>query len=116
MSNTNIRAFTHRLRNYIVNTGIGQYRLATTIPTDGGTWVQAGAGFSDTRLEVRPQTYNTVYTATYTGAFTGTGTDTFTGTYSGLYNQAFTKAFTGSFTGQYTAAYTGAYTQIFTGQ
>ena len=38
MTDVDIKKFTARLRNRIVENGIGQYQLSTLAPTSGGTW------------------------------------------------------------------------------
>ena len=113
LTDTEIKKFTPRLRNRIVANGIGTYKLQANAPTSGGTWVQAGSGFVDTRHEVA----NENYTATFSGTFTNTFTNTFAGFFSSTYNRfaAFSGQFIGSFSGSRTKFFTGTFTGTFTG-
>lgn len=58
MTNVEIGLLADYFRAEIVNSGIGQYRLSTSAPTSGGTWVQTGGSVSDTLHTVANQTYN----------------------------------------------------------
>lgn len=131
MTDFEIQSLTFRLRNYIVNTGIGQYRLATSAPTSGGTWTEAGSGFDDTRRQVTDQSYagtyqntfTTSFTQNYSAQFTGAFTNTFAGSYqdnftnefTGIYQQNYAGQFTGNYTNTWTQAYSGAFSKLFTG-
>jgi len=134
MSQSEIEQMVPNLRNRIMSTGIGTYKLQSTAPVTG-TWTQMGdaAGFSDTRQQVLDQayagTYNQGYTGaysqTYTGVYTAAYSGGYTATYSGSYTGAYTRTYTGNYTGaysinptytgSYTRAYAGAYTGAFTG-
>lgn len=113
MTDTEVKKFTPRLRNRIVANGIGQYKLQANAPTGGGTWIQAGSGFVDTRRQVTNQNY----TGFFSGTFSGTFTNTFAGFFSSTYNrfQAFSGNFIGSFSGSRTKFFTGSFTGFFTG-
>jgi hypothetical protein len=90
-------------RNRIIETGIGTYKIQSDAPS-GGTWIQTGNTFTDTREEVTPQNYAGNYIGNFTGNFTGF----YTGNFGGLLN------YTGNYTGTYSgttsfSAYTGVY-------
>jgi hypothetical protein len=130
MTDAEIRSLTNRMRNRIIATGIGTYRLQATAPTPG-TWTTVGAAFDDTRNIRSDQSYS----GTYTGFYSGTYTGNFTGSYAGTYSTAFAGAYTrfrsqafagtyalffagrfgGNFTGFYTGFFTGFYTGFYTG-
>ena len=113
MTDTEIKKFTPRLRNRIVANGIGTYKVQANAPTSGGTWVQMGDTFTDTRHQVANQSY----TSRFSNTFTNTFTNTFAGFFSSTYNrfQAFTGSFIGSFSGSRTKFFTGSFTGTFTG-
>ena len=113
MTDTEIKKFTPRLRNRIVANGIGTYKVQANAPTSGGTWVQMGDTFTDTRHQVANQSY----TSSFSNTFTNTFTNTFAGFISSTYNrfQAFTGSFIGSFSGSRTKFFTGSFTGTFTG-
>ncbi len=113
MTDTEIKKFTPRLRNRIVANGIGTYKVQANAPTSGGTWVQLGDTFNDTRHQVANQSY----TGFFSNTFSGTFTNTFAGFFSSTYNrfQAFTGSFIGSFSGSRTKFFTGSFTGFFTG-
>ena len=113
MTDTEIKKFTPRLRNRIVANGIGTYKVQANAPTSGGTWVQMGDTFTDTRHQVANQSY----TSSFSNTFTNTFTNTFAGFFSSTYNrfQAFTGSFIGSFSGSRTKFFTGSFTGTFTG-
>ena len=113
MTDTEIKKFTPRLRNRIVANGIGTYKVQANAPTSGGTWVQMGDTFTDTRHQVANQSY----TSNFSNTFTNTFTNTFAGFFSSTYNrfQAFTGSFIGSFSGSRTKFFTGTFTGTFTG-
>ena len=113
MTDTEIKKFTPRLRNRIVANGIGTYKVQANAPTSGGTWVQMGDTFTDTRHQVANQSY----TSNFSNTFTNTFTNTFAGFFSSTYNrfQAFTGSFIGSFSGSRTKFFTGSFTGTFTG-
>ena len=113
MTDTEIKKFTPRLRNRIVANGIGTYKVQANAPTSGGTWVQMGDTFTDTRHQVANQSY----TSNFSNTFTNTFTNTFAAFFSSTYNrfQAFTGSFIGSFSGSRTKFFTGSFTGTFTG-
>jgi hypothetical protein len=115
-------------RNRIIETGIGTYKIQTDAPS-GGTWIQTGNTFTDTREEVSPQNYAGNFTGNFTGNFSGNfvgvanysgsrtysgnylGGGTFTGTYSGSRTYSGNYAGAGTFTGTYSGSrtYSGNY-------
>jgi hypothetical protein len=125
-------------RNRIIETGIGTYKIQSDAPS-GGTWVQTGNTFSDTREEVTPQNYAGNYSGNFTGNYSGTygGVANYSGsrTYSSTYASNFSGNYVGNYTGSYggavnysgsrnysgnyvsysTTNYSGAYSQNFTG-
>ena len=117
MTEAEIQNLVGRLRNRINATGIGRYQLQANAPTGGGTWVQMGSGFTDTRRQVNAVNYS----GTYTNNFSGTYTQNFAGTYTGYYARyapwsgAYQGNYAGSYTGYYTGYFTGTYTGYFTG-
>jgi len=125
MTDTEIQSLTNRLRNRIIATGIGTYRLQTSAPTPG-TWITAGAAFNDTRNEIVSQNYTGNYTGSYTGFYTGnysgtyfrpyagTYTTNFAGSYAGGYQRFFAGFSGGFFTGFYTGFFTGFFTGFYT--
>jgi len=113
MSDAEIKTLAARLRNQIVDTGIGTYRLASTNPAaPGETWVLVSDDVTDTRNTISSQQY----AATYVGAFD----KTYSGAYIGIYEKAYNKQYEGAFTKQYektyVGAYTGQYTKTYVGQ
>jgi hypothetical protein len=129
MSDADLEKFALRVQNKIVNDGIGQYRLQFDSPAGalGGSWVQMGGDFADTRHVATPQSFTSSYTGVYQGSFTAP----YTGSYGGSYGSASTGSYTGEFAGgyvgsyagdyigsygvPYTGAYAGSYNQVFTG-
>jgi hypothetical protein len=117
MTDAEIQSLTNRLRNRIIATNRGIYRLQTSAPSPG-TWTTAGAAFNDTR--------NALATPSYVGSYTGSFTGTYTGNFAGTYVPAFTGFYSRAFTGFYAGAYqrffsgfsggffTGSYTGFFT--
>ena len=99
-------------RNRIIETGIGTYKIQTDAPS-GGTWIQTGNAFTDTREEVTPQNY----AGTYTGTFAGNYTGNFIGpvTYSAPYSES--GNYSSNFTGNYQSPvnYTGNYAGVVPG-
>jgi hypothetical protein len=95
-------------RNRIIETGIGTYKIQSDAPS-GGTWIQTGNTFTDTREEVTPQNYAGNFTGNFTGNFSGNyvGTANYSGsrTYSGNYLGG--GAFSGTYSGSRT--YSGNY-------
>lgn len=111
-SDSDINNLSLRVRNQIINSGIGQYRLSTTIPL-GGTWIISGSAFFDTSRT----TSNISYSGTYTGPYTGTYAGTYTGFYTGFYAANYTGFYTGTYTNiqPYTGAILGYFTGFYTG-
>lgn len=89
-------------RNRIIETGIGTYKIQTDAPS-GGTWIQTGNTFADTREEVTPQNYAGNFVGNFSGNFTGF----YTGNYGGVAFSGFTTAYTGSYSG--TAPYSNTF-------
>ena len=114
MTDAEIKTLTFRLRNYIVNQGVGKYALSINSPSSGGTWVTAGSGFIDTRYSVRPDTYTRIRNQSFTGGFATTYTGSYTGQFTGNFASDFTATYTGSYVGGYTQDYTANYV-LFTG-
>jgi len=66
MSDADIKTLAKRLRNQIVATGIGQYKLSQSNPAGAGeTWVQVGSTVADVRNDLADQSY----AASYEGAY-----------------------------------------------
>ncbi len=118
MTDAEIEYMAIHFRASIVATSVGKYELAASTPSPG-TWIQCGAGFSDTRREVSDSSYSGDYTGnydtTYTGTYTGGYTATYTGAYTGNYDTTYTGVYTGNYTGVYTGVYSGNYTGVYTG-
>ena len=112
MSDAEIQQMLPNFRNRIISTGIGTYSLQASAPV-GGTWVQMGDAFSDTREQVVSQNYTGNYSGSYTGNYTGTYSGNYTGPYSGAYTGNYTGSYSGSYVGP--AAYSGAYSGSYTG-
>ena len=113
MTYTEIKKLTPRLRNRIVANGIGQYKFQSTAPDTGGTWIQAGEGFVDTRRQITSENYAGFFSSTFSATFT----NTFTGFFSATYNRfhPFAGYLIGSFSGSRTKFFTGSFTGFFTG-
>ena len=97
-------------RNRIVETGIGTYKIQSDAPS-GGTWIQTGNTFADTREEITPQNY--------AGNFTGNFTGNFSGNYAGVANYSGSRTYSGNYMGSYggSAFYSGSrtYSGIYAG-
>jgi len=108
MTESEIEQMLPNFRNRIIDTGIGTYKIQSSAPS-GGTWVQMGNEFSDTREQVSPQNYAGNYSGNFTGNYSGTytGGASYSGTYSSSFSntQNYTSNFSGSYTG--TAGYAG---------
>jgi ribosomal protein L29 len=111
MSSSEIQQMLPNFRNRIIDTGIGTYRIQSTAPDIGGTWVEFGDEFADTREEVSPQNYVGNFTGTYTGIYAGSRN--YTGSYAGSRNYAGNYA--SNFTGTYTGNFSGTFTRFFGG-
>ena len=61
MNNTDIKTLTDRLRNRIISTGVGTYKLQTAAPATG-TWLQVSDSITDNLADV---TLTTILTAVY---------------------------------------------------
>ena len=106
MVETEIEQLLPNFRNRIIETGIGTYKIQSTAPVSGGTWVEMGSEFSDTREQITPQAYVGNYSGTFSSNFSGTygGTANYSGNYSGGGN------FAGPpYSGVAPVAYTGYY-------
>ena len=79
-------------RNRIIETGIGTYKIQSDAPS-GGTWVQTGNTFTDTREEITPQNY--------AGNFTGNFTGNFSSNYVGTANYSGSRTYSGNYAGNY---------------
>lgn len=106
-TDADIQTLTTRLRNRIVQTGIGRYAVQATAPVSGGTWVTSGAQFLDTRRTLTDTGYNTTYTGVYAGVYNTTYTGAYTRAYSGSYTGSYSGAYTRTFSGTYSGSYTG---------
>ena len=107
MTDAELQSLTNRLRNRIISTGIGQYKLQSATPT-GGTWVMMGTSFYDTIHDIGP----VAYTGFYSGSFSGTYSRSFTG----YYGRSFTGYYSRSFTGYYGRSFAGGYTRFYSGR
>ena len=105
MVESEIEQLLPNFRNRIIETGIGTYKIQSTAPVSGGTWVEMGSQFSNTIEQVTPQSYVGNYSGTFSGNFTGnySGTANYSGNYSGSGN------FTGNYSGVALVNYTGYY-------
>ncbi len=144
MVESEIEQLLPNFRNRIIETGKGTYKLQSTAPTSGGTWVEMGASFSDTREQITPQSYVGNYTGTFLNNFAGnyTGPANYTGNYSGggnfagyytgvgnyaglpyagppipgpAYTTVNIQYYTGYYTGPSGASYTGTYVGFYAG-
>ncbi|NBO69825.1 hypothetical protein EBV26_04975 [bacterium] len=110
MTESEIEQMLPNFRNRIIETGIGTYKIQSSAPS-GGTWVQMGNQFSDTREQVSPQNYAGNYSGNFTGNYSGTygGGASYSGTYSGFFSN--TQNYTSNFTGNYagTAGYSNTF-------
>jgi len=104
MTDTDIQNYKQILQYYIVQTGIGQYRIQQTAPSTG-TWKNVGQ-VSDVRQDVADISYTGQFTGSYTGNYTSTFSQRFVAQYTGQYIRQYSKVYTGSYTGQFTGSYT----------
>jgi hypothetical protein len=111
MSSSEILQMLPSFRNRIIDTGIGTYKVQSSTPVSGGTWVDLGSEFADTREEVSPQNYLGNFTGGYAGTFSGSRN--YSGNYEGAYSGAYTNNFSGGYVGP--ANYSGNYSQGFSG-
>jgi hypothetical protein len=114
MTDAELQSLTNRMRNRIISTGIGQYKLQSTTPS-GGTWVKMGDSFYDTRHDIG----NVNYASFSSSSFTGTSSQNFTGysssSYAGYYGRSYAGAYGRSFAGSYTRYYNGRNAGNYTG-
>ena len=95
MTAAEIEELVPNFRNRIIASGVGTYKIQTSAPLTGGTWVQQGdaGGFIDTRQEVLATNYQGTFTGFYEGTYTlfysGFVGTPYTGNYSGDYTQDF---------------------------
>ena len=116
MSDSDINKWLPRVRNRIVAGGVGQYKVQASAP-GGGTWIQAGSPFTDTRYEIASQNYTQGFTGYYSGSYTGAYVNYFSGTYVrsygggsyGYFSGTRTKYFSGTYSGTYAGTYTGTF-------
>lgn len=115
MSSSEILQMLPNFRNRIIDSGIGTYKIQSTSPTSGGTWVQMGDQFADTREEVTPQNYVGNYSGNYSGTYAGTRN--YSGNYAGGYSGAYANNFSGGYVGpaNYSGTYAGSYANNFSG-
>ncbi len=111
MSSGEILQMLPNFRNRIIDSGIGTYKVQSSAPVSGGTWVDLGSEFADTREEVSPQNYLGNFTGGYAGSFSGSRN--YSGNYEGAYSGAFANNFSGGYVGP--ANYSGNYSQGFSG-
>jgi hypothetical protein len=93
-------------RNRIIETGVGTYKIQTDAPS-GGTWIQAGNTFSDTREQVSPQNYAGNYAGNYVGPATYSGSRTYSGEYVGNYGGTVNYSGSRTYSGEYVGNYIG---------
>ncbi len=107
MSSAEILQMLPNFRNRIIDSGVGTYKIQAAAPTSGGTWVQMGDEFSDTREQVVSQNYagnysgDRTYSGNYVGNYVGTFATGFTGNYAGNRN------YSGNYVGNYSGNYAG---------
>jgi len=111
MSTAEIQSLTQRLRNRIVATGIGTYKLQASAPGTG-TWVQVSDSLIDQVADNTSQQYSNQFTGNFSRQFTRQ----FTAQYTRQFARSFTADYTRSFNRQFTAQYTGQYTRIYSAQ
>lgn len=122
MVESEIEQMLPNFRNRIIDTGIATYKIQSTAPS-GGTWVEMGSQFADTREQVSPQNYAGTYTGSFTGFYSGTygGVVNYSGTYSNTFSTTinYTTPYSSNFSGNYlgTAPYSGFFSEggVFTG-
>ena len=125
MTSAEILQMLPNFRNRIIESGVGTYKIQTSAPTSGGTWVQMGDEFSDTREQVVSQNYagnytgDRTYSGTYAGGYVGAYASGFTGNYAGSRNYSgnYVGNYSGNYAGtrNYVGAYAGAYQGNFVG-
>ena len=97
MSNTEIKTLVARLRNRIIDTGIGKYAIQAAAPATG-TWVNQGTILDTKIIDSASSSYSKDYVKTYTK----------------IWSKDYTKSFTGTFIGQFVGSYEKAYTKTYT--
>ena len=115
MSSSEILQMLPNFRNRIVDSGVGLYKVQSSAPVSGGTWVQLGDEFADTREQVTPQNYLGNFSGNYTGTFSGSRN--YSGNYAGNFSGNYTGTFSGSrnYTGNYIGNFSGTYSNNFSG-
>ena len=114
MTDAEIELLTQRLRNQIVDTGVGQYRVQENAPSTG-TWVTAGDVIRDQLSPTYVGTFSTTYGATYAGTGYQLQYQTF---YSGFGGTLYAHRYTGetSYTSpNYTTDYATGYQTFYSG-
>ena len=118
MTNTEIKTLTARVRNRIIDTGIGKYAIQAAAPSTG-TWVDQGTILDTKIIDSDSDSYSRTYLKTYTKAFAKnylkTYTGTFVGQYVGTYEKDHQKAYTSAINYEkiYTTVWTKSYSQDF---
>jgi len=115
MSSSEILQMLPNFRNRIIESGVGLYKVQSTAPVSGGTWVAMGDEFADTREQITPQNYLGNFSGNYLGTFSGSRN--YSAAYAGTYTGAFANNFSGGYVGpaNYSAAYAGAFANNFSG-
>ena len=115
MSSSEILQMLPNFRNRIVDSGVGLYKVQSSAPVSGGTWVELGDQFADTREQVTPQNYLGNFSGNYVGNFSGSRN--YSAAYAGTYSGSFANNFSGGYVGpaNYSGAYSGAYANNFSG-
>jgi hypothetical protein len=105
-----ITAMSARMRNRMIQTGVGLYYISPGTP-GGGVWATAGS-YQDTRRNDAVLNYSGTYTGSYTGAYAGD----YTGEYILWYGGSVGAYYSGTYTGYYSGTYTGNYTGYYDGR
>jgi hypothetical protein len=113
MSDTQSNTLVAQYINWMLSTGKGYYKAQSSAPTGGGTWVQMGDPFTDTRQQRGNVNYAGNYTGSYTQNYTGSYTQNFAQGYSGTYSANYALNYAGRIYGYYTGYFTGTYTAYF---
>ena len=115
MSSSEILQMLPNFRNRIIDSGLGTYKVQSSAPVSGGTWVELGDQFADTREQVTPQNYLGNFSGNYAGTFSGSRN--YSGNYAGNFSGNYTGTFSGSrnYSGNYQGNYLGTYSQNFSG-
>jgi hypothetical protein len=105
MSDVEIQTLTQYLRKYIVDNGIGQYKVQAGTPTPG-TWVSVST-ITDTRQQVTDVNYTGE--ADFSDTFTGNFTTDFVGNFTDDYTRTSTRTSVVGYTGDFATTYVGDY-------